>query len=62
MASGLARAAVTARLLMSVLDTIVFTMSRTRAPSGTTTRFCIRFSGSTSTASAWLAFIFFFIW
>ena len=52
----------TARLLMSVLDTMVFTMSRTRAPSGTTTRFCIRFFGSTRTASAWLAFISFFSW
>jgi hypothetical protein len=59
-ASGSASAAATAFRGMSVRATIVFTMSRTRAPSGTTTRLCRRFSGSTRTSSASLAFICFF--
>ncbi len=43
--------------VMSVLSTIVLTIWRTRAPSGTTTRLWIRLSGSTRTSSASLAFI-----
>ena len=53
---------VTAFLEMSVLSTIVFTIWRTRAPSGTTTRLWIRLSGLTRTSSASLAFISFFSW